>query len=260
MRNSLWMVVTLLAAMPAHAGLQEVSSPFVERPAIIINSTSLAGSKQRAPYMLRDSTLLSHRQIRKACHNFSHLPDTLLAYTPATGACVTLATFEAGLGTARLDFGLSSAQGKISLEQLLQSSDTVAINPTPQGAPVVCDCSGGGNEAPSAYVQSGSPQSVQPLETIAEILFGATDGDNDSMSAEFSYTQDGSPSAGLPTGLTQNCSSAPGLLDCPVNGTAPQAPGIYVIEITASDGLLSDTATARLEVLAPNKIFADGFE
>jgi hypothetical protein len=260
MRKSLLMVVTLLAAMPVHAALREASSPFVEQTAIVIRSSSLAGARQQAPSILRDSTLVSHRQIRKACHKFSHLPDTMLTYTPATGDCVTLDNFEAGLSTARLDFGLSNAQGKTSLEQLFQSSDLLVISPTPQGAPVTCDCAGGGNEAPSAYVQSGSPQSVQPSETIAEILFGATDADNDAMTPEFSYTQNGSPSAGLPAGLTQNCSSAPGLLECPVNGTAPQAPGIYVIQMTASDGLLSDSASARLEVLAVDKIFADGFE
>lgn len=260
--RSCWIAAALTAAAPLQAKLPELSSPFVDRTAVVVRSAALGGLQHEAALLLRDSTTVSGRDIRQACFRFSHLQDALLVFTPDDKGCSTLAEFESQLPTARLDFGLSSTTGSASLEQQLGEFDMVAVMPTAQGGAVYCSCpgGGGGNLPPFVYVQTGSPQGALRATEIAEILFRASDANSDVLSGQFSHTFNGTPAGGLPVGLHQNCSASPGTLSCPVNGTAPEAPGSYLITLTVSDGTASRSATASLEVWESIQIFEDGFE
>ena len=254
-----------LAAPTAFSDFKEVSVAKVKQTSLVIKSEYLHQIMRKPGLVLRDSGMLSNRDIWLSCIRYAHYKNTLLVYTPANNKCVLLNAHEAKTSKASLNPNLSVLSGESGLDQLLKDADIVAINPIPQGVPVqcVCDPPPPTNHAPRASVFAGSPQEVQSGAAIAPIEFRATDSDGDAMTHRYSFLFNDTPFDNLPAGLSEHCSTSPGFLSCILNGTSPGDPGDYQITMHVSDGSLADTATASLQVTPSetlDRVFINGFE
>jgi hypothetical protein len=122
------------------------------------------------------------------------------------------------------------------------------------------------NIEPVVSLDSGDAQQVHTDETIAEIIFSATDVDSDILTDAFSYNlNDGAAINGLPAGLSTVCNSGIGTLNCAVSGNAPSVIGVYTIVFDVSDEINTISEAAELTVIGidpplPESIFKDGFE
>ena len=258
--SSLLFAAAHLVAAPVQAGMQHAYSISVTETVVLLDRDGLRQAGKGSPIVRTGRLRVDRRAIGKACFRLARQSDELLIYNTATGDCRTLSAFEATLPSRRLDFGLSGTAGVAGIDSLLEPAGIATISPLPAVAAGPCACPGPGNSPPSVAVQSGSPQTVDRGETIAEILFRATDADGDTLQGSLSYVFDTQLQDGLPPGLAQSCSSSAGLLQCGVTGTAPDTPGLWQIRQSVSDGKSSASATASLEVRDPVRIFIDGFE
>ena len=122
------------------------------------------------------------------------------------------------------------------------------------------------NMAPVVSLDSGDAQQVHTDETIAEIVFSATDVDSEILTDTFTYNlNDGAAVNGLPAGLSKVCSSGSGTLTCTISGNAPSVIGVYTIVFDVSDEINTISQAAGLTVIAidpplPESVFESGFE
>jgi hypothetical protein len=190
-------------------------------------------------------------------------PSELIAYLPESRSCIPLSRLAE---TRKVDPGPDSFGGmerdRAKLEQSLEGNTVVVMQAQVVRAPAnLCTCPTD-NAAPVVQLNAGSQQSVGAGTPIAQIQFVATDVDSPDLNGNFSYTLDGGGSvAGLPTGLSSNCVTGSGTLDCNVDGTAPVVTGTYLITLDVSDGVASGSATATLMITdRTERIFWNGFE
>ena len=260
--TGLLICLTCLVPFGLRADFKEVSGSLVEQRTFIIKSESLRTMTREPFLLLRDSRMLSTRDIQRACNKFAHAQKAELVYTPDDGKCVRLTQYKSRNPKFRLNSFLLAGQSQAQLDELISTSDILLINPRPQGVAFQCACPSG-NRAPVVLASSGSPQSTESGTPIAPIVFSASDADGDHLTHSYSYTLDGAPFNGLPTGLSEACSSSAGALQCSINGTAPAETGEYLVDMTVSDGSSSRSATASLTVTPPiqaDGIFDDSFE
>jgi len=244
------------------ADFKEVSASLVVQKVLITRSDSLHPLLREPLLMLRDSSILITREIHQACYKFAHLQGLELVYTPGDKQCTPLAAYKSRHPKFSQNTFLVIGQGQIQLDELLQTSDVLLINPEPRGATVQCGCTTG-NHSPSVQTISGSPQDSPTGTAITAIRFDATDADGDQLSRSYSYTFDSILTDGLPPGLTDSCTISAGALSCTVKGNAPADTGEYLITILVSDGSATGNAAASLTVTPvdqPDDIFNDSFE
>jgi len=148
------------------------------------------------------------------------------------------------------------------LRKKLEKNRVLVVQPSnrTEGAADSCGCSN--NTAPVVSVVSGTPQETTGGSEIAPIVFSATDSDSEVLFDVFSFSfNDGSGQDGLPSGLSSNCTTGTGTMDCTVSGTAPLTPGLYEIKLEVTDGLATGSDTASITVIhSGDTIFEDGFE
>lgn len=244
------------------ADLKEASGSLVVQKVLIVKSDSLYPLMLESLLRLRDSSILLTREIHQACFKFAHLQGIELVYTPDDKQCTSLAAYKSRHPKFSQNTFLVIGQGQIQLDELLQTSDVLLINPAPRGATIQCDCPTG-NNSPLVQTISGSPQDAPVGTAITAIRFDATDADGEQLSRSYSYTFNSVPTGGLPPGLTDSCISSAGALSCTINGNAPADTGEYLITILVSDGSASGNAAASLTVTPvdqPDDIFSDSFE
>ena len=243
-----------------------MTSPYLEETALVFIAADLKSGQLPARVHLRNLPPVFSSQVTLACLGLPLQADELVVYLAESKSCMTLrdrtrASFakEHGPELAR---GL--AQERTRLEQQLESSPLVVMQPQVEVVQTAALCYCPNNDPPVAGVSAGSPQQATAGTAIVPIVFDATDSDSPSLTHEFSHTLDGGlQQAGLPGGLGEACASGSGTLSCSVSGAAPLAIGTYLIRFEAQDGSSSDAATAELTVIdgvKPETIFSSGFE
>ena len=125
------------------ADFKEVSGSLVVQEVLIVRSDSLHPLLREPLLMLRDSSILLTREIHQACYKFAHLQDIELVYTPNDKKCTPLPAYKSRHPKFSQNTFLVIGQGQIQLDELLQTSDVLLINPEPRGATVQCGCTSG---------------------------------------------------------------------------------------------------------------------
>jgi hypothetical protein len=242
------------------------TSPYVDESTLVFRASDLKNGQLPPRIHLRNLPPVFRSELTLACLGVPLQADELVVYLAETKFCMALRdrtpaslTRKHGPETAR---GLS--QERASLEQQLESSLLVVLQPQVEVAQTASVCYCPGNNPPVANVQSGSPQQATAGEAIVAIVFKGTDSDSQTLTHEFFHTYDGGlQQPGLPGGLGEACSAGAGTLSCSVVGTAPLTVGSYLIRFIVRDASSSDTATAELtvvDVVPPEIIYQDGFE
>jgi hypothetical protein len=254
---------TALAAQSA------MTSPYLDESALVFRASDLKSGQLPARIHLRNLPPVFSSQVTLACLGLPLQADELVVYLAESKSCMTLrdrtpASFAGEPGKYGPEVTRGLAQERASLEQQLESSPLVVMQPRVQAVQQAALCYCPGNDPPVASVQSGSPQQVSAGAAIAPIWFDATDSDSPTLTHEFFHTLDGGlQQAGLPGGLGEACSAGSGTLSCSVTGSAPLAIGSYLIQIEVHDGSSSASATAELTVVdgvKPETVFSNGFE
>ena len=237
-------------------------SDHFSEPAVVFNSTSLAGDELPLIITRPHFPAVFRNDINLHCIALRGLKDTLLVYLPQSETCARLDDLHRTQGHRRTP-GLKRRPGfEPEFQELntrLQSGLLVTIKPQGPMPVVAAVCSCDGNLAPEVGVTAGQDLAVTAGAPV-QIDFAATDADSEVLMDTFTWQLDGGDSQpDLPAGLVKNCTAGSGTLDCSVSGTAPGVIGVYAIRLEVSDGLASGFATALLTVFHEN-IFSDGFE
>lgn len=259
-------VLLISIAGTALAGQDAMTSRFLDESALVFRAADLKSGQLPARIHLRNLPPVFSSQVTLACLGLPLQADELVVYLAESKSCMALrdrtpASFakEHGPEVAR---GL--AQERTRLEQQLESSLLVVMQPQVEVVQTAALCYCPNNDPPVAGVSSGSPQQATAGAAIVPILFDATDSDSPTLTHEFFHTLDGGlQQAGLPGGLGEACSSGSGTLSCSVTGAAPLAIGSYLIRFEVHDDSSSDAATAELTVIdgvKPETVFSSGFE
>ena len=244
----------LLAAVTSAtlAAQGTMTSAFLDESALVFRASDLKSGQLPRRIHLRNMPPLLSSQVALACLGVPLQTVDLVVYLAESKSCMALrywapASF-AGAHGPQVAGRLVREQA--SLEQQLESSILVVMQPRVKVAQPAAACSCPLNEPPVASVPSGSPQQALAGVAIASVLFDATDSDSPTLTYEFSHTLDGGlQQAGLPVGLAEACSTGSGTLSCSVTGSAPLANGLYLIRFDVHDGSSSGMALAELTVV-----------
>jgi len=258
-------VLLLFGAASASAFVDVVSSRYIKQSMLVFKAEDVRSRRIPARIHVHGAPLVFGSQVNLACLGVNLRRDEFIVFLPESQLCIPLNELSVTLSKGKPDPGSFRGieRDRSRLEQRLQESTFVVMQPqaSVEGAAGVCSCPG--NRPPVVTVNSGSPQEVMAGASITSIGFSASDVDSEVLMEDFSFTLNGgSKQLGLPGGLGDSCVPGIGTLSCTVSGTAPATAGAYLIKLEVSDGFSLGSATATLTVTQPplEQIFADGFE